>query len=201
MTLKNKDTYKKQHSNNLAIILTIIGLGVATTTGGVVYATQTINEDLVVIGNVGIGTSSPTTPLSIMGNGGAYPVGITQNQVAGIASMELTAADTLGNQATGLIIRGNIDNRDIEFYTGARGSETITVHIEGDNGNVGIGTSSPNSKLEVTNGYFELDTSSGVPPVEDCDATDEIGRMKIDDTNRNVYVCANSQTGTFWRTL
>ncbi len=68
-----------------------------------------------------------------------------------------------------------------------------------DAGNVGIGTDSPNSKLEVTNGYFELDTSSGLPPVQDCDSIDEVGRMKVDSTNStsNLYVC----TPSGWATL
>ena len=44
--MDNKNTNKKRHSNNLAIMLTIIGFGVATTVGGVAYATYTINENL-----------------------------------------------------------------------------------------------------------------------------------------------------------
>jgi len=100
-------------------------------------------------GNVGIGTTSPDTPLSIIGNGGVYPIGITQNQVGLDATMELTTTDSLGDQATRLLIRGNTDNADIEFYTGKRGSETKTMHIEGSNGNIGIGTTSPSQKLDV----------------------------------------------------
>ena len=67
------------------------------------------------------------------------------------------------------------------------------------NGNIGIGTSSPVSALQVS-GYIQLDTSSGLPPTEDCDSTDEIGRMKLDDTNRNLYVCVNTQSGIHWIT-
>ena len=44
-------------------------------------------------GNVGIGTGSPQTPFSLQGNGGIKPVGITQNQVGGGTTMELTTED------------------------------------------------------------------------------------------------------------
>jgi len=142
--------------------------------------------------NVGIGVSSPTTPLSIIGNGGVYPVGITQNQVGGIATMEITTADASYYQATRLLLRGLNDAADIEFYTGARGSETKTMHIEGSNGNVGIGTDTPNSALQVIGGYIQLDVSSGLPPAEDCDSIDEIGRMKVDDSTTDLYICTSS---------
>ncbi len=56
--MTNKNTTKKRHSHNLAIILTIIGLGIATTTGGAVYATETIDDNLVVTDNVGIETNT-----------------------------------------------------------------------------------------------------------------------------------------------
>jgi hypothetical protein len=112
-----------------------------TISGSDIYST--------VAGNVGIGVSSPATPLAIMGNGGTNPVGITQNQVGGTSTMEFTTIDGGGLQASRLVLRGNGDDADIEFYSGARGAELELMHIEGSNGNVGIGTSSPATKLEV----------------------------------------------------
>jgi len=58
-------------------------------------------------------------------------------------------------------------------------------------GNVGIGTAYANSQLEVT-GYFELATSSGKPPAVDCNSMDKIGRMKVDSSNNNLYLCTNN---------
>ncbi len=98
-------------------------------------------------GNVGINTT-PTTPLAIQGNGGTSPVGITQNAVGGNRSMELTTEDGFGDQATRILLRGG-SFADIEFYSGASGSETQTMHIEGTNGNVGIGTANPSQALHV----------------------------------------------------
>lgn len=74
--------------------------------------------------------------------------------------------------------------------------------MDGGNGtiyyddNVGFGTSTPNSKLQIIDGYIQLDASSGVPPIKDCDGINEIGRMKVDDSNDNLYVC----TASGWKT-
>ncbi len=109
-------------------------------------------------GNVGIGVPAPDTALALQGNGGTRPVGITQNQVGGGATMELTTTDGSDEQATRLLLRGSTNDSDIEFYTGARGAEVQTLHIEGSNGRVGIGTNTPATALDV-NGVV---TASGL---------------------------------------
>ncbi len=98
---------------------------------------------------LGIGVDSPTTVLMLLAPGSTHPVGITQNQVAGTAAMEFTTTDNSGQQATRLIMRGNADLREIEFYRGGRGAETLTMILKGDSGNVGIGTSNPGYRLQV----------------------------------------------------
>ena len=68
-----------------------------------------------------------------------YPVNITQNSVGGAATMEFTTTDISDAQATRLLIRGNGDNADIEFYTGASGSEALIGSWAGDSGTFAVG--------------------------------------------------------------
>ena len=49
---------------------------------------------------------------------------------------------------------------------------------------------SVNAGLEVNGGYLTLDTSPGAPPTEDCNAANEVGRMKVDASSAIVYVCS-----------
>ncbi len=79
------------------------------------------------------------------------------------------------------------------IYTIFRDSSNVEVaRIVGSTGNVGIGTSTPNSKLQITDGYIQLDVSSGLPPTEDCDVMEEVGRMKVDDSTTDLYICTFS---------
>jgi hypothetical protein len=43
--------------------------------------------------------------------------------------------------------------------------------------------------IKVSDGYITLDTSSGTPPGSDCDAPDEVGRMKVDASSAALYIC------------
>ncbi len=58
-------------------------------------------------------------------------------------------------------------------------------------GNVGIGTTNPQSTLQV-NGYVQLALTSGAPPSSDCDSASARGRMKIDNVAGLIYICADS---------
>lgn len=82
----------------------------------------------------------------------------------------------------------------ITFFTteNVTGTKDARMRIE-NNGNVGIGTGSatPTSTLQV-NGYVQLALTSGVPPAADCDATEERGRMIVDNAAGNLYICMDS---------
>lgn len=83
-------------------------------------------------------------------------VGITQNHVGGASTMEFTTMDGNGTQATRLLLRGNNEFADVEFYNGNRGAESLTMKIEGENGKVAIGTTS------YGNGNYKLYVADGI---------------------------------------
>jgi hypothetical protein len=94
--------------------------------------------------NIGIGTISPTAPLSF--------ANVTGNKITlwGDAS---GGHYGLGIQGSLLQMYSSANNADIAFGYGSSTSFTENMRVKG-NGNVGIGTTSPNSKLEVfASGY------------------------------------------------
>ena len=78
------------------------------------------------------------------------------------------------------------------FRTSLNGTTSPTERMRIDhNGNVGIGTTTPQSALQV-NGYTQLALTSGSPPAVDCNEVTERGRMKVDDTAGLLYICVAS---------
>jgi len=102
-------------------------------------------------GPVGIGTSSPTRPLTVDGNSGAGQIGLwnsaNTSMVAGLgvngANNQIITGDNIGDLA---IWSGGGTSNKIAFSasTGV-GEQLVITH----SGNVGIGTSSPGYTLEV----------------------------------------------------
>jgi hypothetical protein len=98
-------------------------------------------------GNVGIGTSSPSQKLDVNGNAivrGAQDFNATDE----------TATLYIGDTAS--YIQAVYDG-GLDFYQ----NSTFRMRIQGGTGNVGIGTSSPLTKLTVSNGYISQ-TGGGV---------------------------------------
>jgi hypothetical protein len=94
-------------------------------------------------GNVGIGTTSPAVKLHTVGDGLFFSntnTNLTINSNGGAASLTLT--NTAGNQ----VIYGGVGGLNaMDFYTGS----AFRMRIDAS-GNVGIGTTSPSSKLHVS---------------------------------------------------
>lgn len=126
-------------------------------------------------GNVGIGTTSPDKLLSVNGSGGNAAIKIESSTNAGgqvIFKNTLSQYDVgISGATTGdfLIYDGNA-SQYIQRYTGSNGYQAFytagqdRLHIS-NSGNVGVGTTSPNAKLDV-NGTVHSNninvTSSGV---------------------------------------
>ena len=100
-------------------------------------------------GNVGIGTTSPGVKLDVNGQ-------IRSNNEF-LLQTGTTAIGSIRNQAGALDIRGD-STRDVSL-----GSVTSpqALFIEGSNGNVGIGTTSPNAKLNV-NGNIKIEGTNSL---------------------------------------
>jgi hypothetical protein len=65
-------------------------------------------------------------------------------------------------------------------------------------GNVGIGTATPNSTLQVVGNFIQIPHVSSIPVPTDCDAAAEVGRMVlVTGIVPLLYACNNVGTGTF----
>lgn len=97
-------------------------------------------------GNVGIGTTAPVIPLTVVANSSALGIGITTNSatVAGVAALNFytQASRGLGSQ----IVGSNASTGGLIFYTNAGLTESMRML---SNGNVGIGITAPTKKLWV----------------------------------------------------
>ena len=77
------------------------------------------------------------------------------------------------------------DGGDVRIH--GNQAEGLRVVLK-DDGNVRVGTTGPQSTLQV-DGYVQLDLTSGAPPTPDCNAPAEYERMKLDPIAGLLYIC------------
>jgi hypothetical protein len=93
-------------------------------------------------GNVGIGTSSPSSLLNVSGTGASGLLRINRTDGAGFIDINSS------NGVAGASI-GSTGTQGLQFYTNYSTSPLLAMSID-SSGNVGIGTSSPNGSLTVS---------------------------------------------------
>ncbi len=147
-TGQNSTTYSSNAQAQLSVYASENWTNTAMGTNMRFYATPTgSNSQLEAMrilgsGKVGIGTTNPTQKLHVSGDGGSAGISLevedTNTSNAGVAYLGSYLGNAYMQAATG---------KDLQLWDGSAVRLTIQ-----NGGNVGIGTTSPNYKLEVATG-------------------------------------------------
>lgn len=135
-------------------------------------------------GNVGIGTTSPSAILQVRPASNKN-FGVNDGTAIGFAGPQLFAIN---------------DAFNAYLPMGIQGGPLLLNPTSG--GNVGVGNSSPQSKLDIGTEanavaeYIRIDAESGAPTSTDCDSVTERGRMLLDYTNNRLYICNENASST-----
>jgi hypothetical protein len=102
-------------------------------------------------GNLGIGTTSPTTRLTVSSTTGGKNFEVISTSTASYSyNTNSTASSVFGQDSTGTLI-ADLGTKPIYFYTNS--AERARIDLSG---NLGIGTSSPTTKLEVNGNVLKI---------------------------------------------
>jgi hypothetical protein len=149
-------------------------------------------------GNVGVGITNPSLKLQVAGNNtpDTDPVALALSDPTNGNERITLGYDIINHWGTIQSINTGVAVKPLLLnprggtvgvgYTNAGATAALVV-----NGNVGIGTTAPQSTLQV-NGYIQLALTSGAPPAVDCDNAAEYGRMKVDAIGGKLYVCIST---------
>lgn len=116
--------------------------GVVKAAGDTMTGALTINNNLTVNGNVGIGTASPAARLHIHSN---------DNDALKITNTALSKTARMGVDHLGVWIEPSETNSSIRLNANP---SLFGLYVRGTDGNVGIGTPDPSSKLDVRGNLF-----------------------------------------------
>ena len=111
-------------------------------------------------GRVGIGTDSPSSPLSLDVTAGTIPLFIDTNITSSEGSVDILKATTVNDEAAGItLIREGTTKTGLAFKTTNTSVYEERMRID-SSGNVGIGTTEPDANLEI-----RKDNASGLGAV------------------------------------
>jgi hypothetical protein len=147
-------------------------------------------------GNVGIGTASPSYKLDTYGTSGTTSLRVRDGNLTATAQILLECANTFSGTSQAFInavgTNGGNNSIDLLFGTSSGGSSASERMRITSGGNVGIGTSSPSSKLSIVKG-----TSDGAIANFTGASGEEIA-FGINSTENYIYTTANGKGLTFY---
>ena len=131
-------------------------------------------------GNVGIGTTSPAAKLHVEGN-----VRVLKDGGDGLENSGVYIGNAANNRAYNLQQNANGSSLNLWAYGGSSWANRVTFQAAG---NIGIGTTTPSSKLQVAGGIQMADDT-------DTASADKVGTLKYRVSGNNSYVDMCMQTG------
>ena len=140
-------------------------------------------------GNVGIGTNNPTTLLTVAANG------------KGITQQSLNAATQIGFYTTGTTAYVQTHTNTPMFFATNNGQVQMTLSTAG---NFGIGTTTPQTKLDIATGRLRFTGSAGANAPPGIEFTNASGNAlsgfvgQYDDNTLGLYGFGGSGWGFLW---
>lgn len=161
-------------------------------TGTAPYTNHVVLQANLNDGNVGVGTTEPEEKLDVNGNvvirGKALEVTGGAGSYVKVGKPQIGYSTTFSyeyDQASGMF--------DTYISNPCGKGMDCDLILDFPYGNVGIGTTNPQSALQVDGdpGYLQIDSINTTPATTDCNENAEIGRMLLQDPNY-LWVCTSA---------
>jgi hypothetical protein len=135
------------------------------------------------LGNVGIGTVSPSNKLDVIGN-------VLVQGTQGFNATNETATIYIGDSAS--YIQAVYDG-GLDFYQ----NSVQRVRIQGSTGNVGIGTTSPSTKLHLSGGDLRIENATAIIQTVSTTGTNAVYQY-YSNTGGSLYIGKENSAGSLF---